>query len=109
MLNIIKKENNKNYVSILLNDNKYNITFWIDTALMDGFGNKPKKNTSKDDLFVEWDFNQYIFNLDNSEDLRIKSYQEDEKTFENINDFIDEKNSKIVNYFIKEGILYYED
>lgn len=90
------------WIAVQLKDIKKNHIFWIDCGLMDGYGNKCNFKTN--DLFIDWSFNQYIFNLDNETDLQSKEYQEDPDNLDNITDFIDEKNEYLVN-ILKEGMM----
>ena len=91
---ILKKEFRKNDFSLLMHDEELNFKFWIDCVLMDGFGNK--YNFEEEPEYIDWRFNQYIFDLTNSLDLRAKEYQENEENLENIQDFIDEIEKEIV-------------
>ena len=71
---IVKIQEHKEYISVYINDKQEDISFWLDCSLMDGFGNKEDFKT--EDLYIDWEFNQYIFNLDNSIDMKAKEYQE---------------------------------
>lgn len=96
ILNIEKfTESGECWISVKINDNIKNFTFWIDCALMDGFGNR--KNFKTEDLYIDWDFNQYIFNLENEKDLHAKKYQIDPENIDLLTDFIDENNAYLVN------------
>ena len=100
-LKIIEKHFEKNYFSILIHDMKEDIKIWIDCDLMDGYGNKD--NFKTEDLYINWEFNQYIFFLNDENDLKIKDYQENIDNIEKIDYFIDENNNNLINEFIKES------
>jgi hypothetical protein len=95
---ILKKEkHNGEYFSILLKDNKKDIKFWLDCSLIDGYGNRTNYKTK--DLYIDWEFNQYIFHLDYIEDVKAKEYQENGENIDNISYFIDSINYELVQYF----------
>ena len=91
---IVKIQAHKEYISVYINDKKEDISFWLDCSLMDGFGNKD--NFKTEDLYIDWEFNQYIFNLDNSIDMKAKEYQENGDNIDEIQYFLDEKNDELV-------------
>lgn len=91
---IVKIHEHKEYISVYINDKKEDISFWLDCSLMDGFGNKEDFKT--EDLYIDWEFNQYIFNLDNSIDIKAKEYQENGDNIDEIQYFLDEKNDELV-------------
>lgn len=90
------------YFSIKLYDKKENHIFWIDCGLIDGYGNRSDYKT--DDLFIDWEYNQYIFLLDNENDLKAKKYQDNVNNTYKISEFIDENTEKILN-IVKEGMM----
>lgn len=92
---ILKIQKEKEYFSILLHDEKEKHNFWIDCSLIDGYGNKKDYKTS--DLYIDWEFNQYIFWLENEKDIFSKQYQEKAENIENIQNFLDENNDFILN------------
>lgn len=96
---IIKKEKEKEYFSIKLHDKKENFTFWVDCSLIDGYGNR--ENYKTDDLYIDWEFNQYIFYLYDENDLKAKAYQENTDNIDEIQYFIDDNNDKLINYFLE--------
>lgn len=101
---IIKKEFRKDDFSLLIHDEETDFKFWIDCFLMDGFGNKYA--FEEEPNYIDWQFNQYIFDLTNSLDLKAKEYQEKEENLDKIQDFIDEIEERIVKEyknFKKEG------
>lgn len=91
---ILKIQEHKEYISVYINDKKEDISCWLDCSLMDGFGNKD--NFKTEDLYIDWEFNQYIFNLDNSIDIKAKEYQENGDNIDEIQYFLDEKNDELV-------------
>lgn len=94
---ILKIENFNDYISILIEDKKENVCFWIDCCKIDGYGNR--NNYKTDDLYIDWEFNQYIFILDNEKDLKLKEYQENYNNIDKIQNFIDEKNDYLLKQF----------
>ena len=89
-------ESGERWISVRIKDNRKKFIFWIDCSLIDGYGNRdPKFKT--DDLYIDWDFNQYIFNLENEKDLQAKQYQENPENIDNIQYLIDENNNYLVN------------
>lgn len=95
-MKILKKEIHKkeNYFSILIEDEKNNIKFWIDCSLIDGYG---KRDDNGD--FINWEFNQYIFFNGDEEDEKAKAYQEDGEKVEQLIYFIDEQEQDLVNWY----------
>ena len=91
---IVKIQEHKEYISVYINDKKEDISFWLDCSLMDGFGNKD--NFKTEDLYIDWEFNQYIFNTDNSIDMKAKEYQENGDNIDELQYFLDEKNEDLV-------------
>lgn len=94
-INGIEKFKKENYISVNIIDNKENIKYWIDCSLIDGYGNY--KDFKTDDLYVDWEFNQYIFHLDDERDIRQQEYQHNEDNIEELQYFIDEQNEYLVN------------
>ncbi len=92
---ILKNENYDGGTSLLLHDNKNNFNFWIDCWIIDGYGNKKDFKTT--DLYIDWEFNQYIFYLYDENDLKAKEYQENGENIDNIQYFIDDENDNILN------------
>jgi hypothetical protein len=91
---IVKIQEHKEYMSVYINDSKEDISFWVDCSLMDGYGNKD--NFKTEDLYIDWEFNQYIFNTDNSIDIKAKEYQENGDNIDELQYFLDEKNDELV-------------
>lgn len=91
---IVKIQEHQEYISVYINDKKEDISFWLDCSLMDGFGNK--YNFKTEDLYIDWEFNQYIFNTDNSIDIKAKEYQENGDNIDELQYFLDEKNEDLV-------------
>ncbi len=92
----LSKDNNCGYA--LIRDNEKNIEFWIEYNLIDGYGNHI--NFKTEDLYADWEFNQYIFHLDYEQDIKAKLYQDNVENIEYLQEFIDENNDKLVNYII---------
>lgn len=90
-----------NWVAVNIKDLKNNFTFWLDCDVMDGYGNKDNYKT--EDLYISWEFNQYIFHLDNIKDLEAKEWQENPDNTDDLQDFIDDKNDKLLKYF--DGVM----
>lgn len=67
------------YFSILLRDNLEHINFWLDCSIEEEEGEK----------YIDWEFNQYIFDIYNSIDIKAKEYQENSDNVEEIVYFID--------------------
>ena len=99
-MKILKIENFNDYISILIEDKKEKICFWIDCCKIDGYGNR--NNYKTDDLYIDWKFNQYIFILDNEKDIKLKEYQENYNNIDKIQNFIDEKNDYLLKQFKKK-------
>jgi hypothetical protein len=95
-MKILKKEIHKkeNYFSLLIEDEKNEIKFWIDCSLIDGYG----KHDDNGD-YIDWEFNQYIFSNYSDEDARQKAYQEDGEKVEQLIYFIEEQEQDLVNWY----------
>lgn len=94
---IIKVHKHKeNYCSAFIHDREKNISFWVDYSKIDGYGNKEDFKT--EDLYVDWEFNQYIFNLDNSIDIEQKEYQENAENLDYLDEFIDLNNDYLLSF-----------
>lgn len=87
----------RNDFSMLLQDG--DICFWVDCYFIDGYGNKT--TYTSDDVFIDWDFNQYIFYIENENDVMIMKYQENQDNRDKIQDFIDEQNDELIELFRK--------
>lgn len=98
---IINKNKEKEYFSIKLHDTTENLDFWIDCSIIDGYGNH--ENYKTEDLYIDWEFNQYIFDLYNENDLKAKAYQENGENIAEIQFFIDDKNDDLLRYFLESG------
>lgn len=82
------------WLCVQIKDYQEKISFWIDCSLMDGYGNRKEFKT--EDLYIDWDFNQYIFFTDDEEDCRQQDYQENGDNIDALQEFIDEKNEELV-------------
>lgn len=87
-----KTKDNDYYFSILLKDNLKNIKFWLDCSIT-------KENNEK---FIDWEFNQYIFDICNSLDIKAKEYQENSDNIENIVYFIDCEKDNILKQLLEK-------
>jgi hypothetical protein len=96
ILELAKDKNNIYCGYVLIKDNQENISFWLEYSLMDGYGNK--NNFKTDDLYADWEFNQYIFHLDNEEDVKAQNYQNNAENVEELGYFIDDENALLVSY-----------
>ena len=99
-ITIVKMHREKEYFSLQLKDEKEKITFWIDCSLCDGYGNR--ENYKTEELYIDWEFNQYIFAIGNSKDDEAKAYQENEENLERIQFLLDSYNDEIIKLY-KEG------
>lgn len=97
---IINKNKEKEYFSIKLHDIKENFDFWIDCSIIDGYGNRENYKTK--DLFIDWEFNKYIFDLNNSIDLKAKEWQENGDNIDDLQYFLDDINGDLLQYFLGE-------
>ena len=87
-----KTKDNDYYFSILLKDNLKNIKFRLDCSIT-------KENNEK---FIDWEFNQYIFDICNSLDIKAKEYQENSDNIENIVYFIDCEKDNILKQLLEK-------
>lgn len=95
---IINKNKEKEYFSIKLHDKKENFDFWIDCSIIDGYGNRENYKTS--DLYIDWEFNQYIFSLYDENDIKAKEWQENGDNIDDLQYFLDNINSDLLQYFL---------
>lgn len=79
-------KDNDYYFSILLKDNLEHINFWLDCSIEEEEGEK----------YIDWEFNQYIFRLYNSIDIKAKEYQENSDNVEQLCYFIDFEKDNIL-------------
>ena len=93
---IVKIHKNQGYSSAFIHDREKNISFWVDYSKMDGYGNKEDFKT--DDLYIDWEFNQYIFNTDNSIDMEQQEYQENAENIDYLDEFIDLNNDYLLSF-----------
>ena len=87
-----KTKDNDYYFSILLKDNLKNIKFWLDCSIEEEEGEK----------YIDWEFNQYIFDMNNSLDIKAKEYQEDSNNIESIAYFIDSEKDNILKQLLEK-------
>lgn len=74
-----KTDDTNYYFSILLKDNLKDTKFWLDCSIEEEEGKK----------YIDWEFNQNIFNMLNNLDIKAKEYQENSNNIEEIVYFID--------------------
>lgn len=98
---LLKKDYRKNGFSLQLKDVEEDHIFWIDCWLIDGYGNTKDYKTT--DLYIDWEFNQYIFNVYDEKDTNAQKYQENDNNINAIIDYIDEVNNDIISEFLKSG------
>ena len=55
-----------------------------------------------DTLYLEWEWNQYIFNLDYEEDVFAQKYQEEQENIEGVDCFICDIQDTLMSYFYEE-------
>lgn len=79
-------KDNDYYFNLLLKDNLEHINFWLDCSIEEEEGEK----------YIDWEFNQYIFSLYNSIDIKAKEYQENSDNVEDIIYFIDFEKDNIL-------------
>ena len=79
-------KDNDYYFNLLLKDNLEHINFWLDCSIEEEEGEK----------YINWEFNQYIFSLYNSIDIKAKEYQENSDNVEDIIYFIDFEKDNIL-------------
>jgi len=89
------QQNGEKWISVYINDKKQNISYWIDCSLIDGYGNR--RDFKTEDLYIDWDFNQYIFHLDNENDLKQQEYQQNVDNIDELQYFLDDENEYLVN------------
>ena len=98
---LLKKDYRKNGFSLQLKDVEKDHIFWIDCWLIDGYGNTKDYKTA--DLYIDWDFNQYIFTVYDEKDINAQKYQENANNINAIIDYIDEVNNDLISEFLKSG------
>ena len=101
-MKILKMEIEKDYFSILIEDQEENITFWIDCSLSDEYGKKDDNGN-----FIDWEFNQYIFYDYNEQDQKAKEYQENSEKVEQLIYFIEENEQELVKKYKEERLKHY--
>ena len=89
------KESGEKWINVFIEDRKEKISFTIDCSLIDGYGNK--KDFKTEDLYISWDFNQYIFHIDITEDVRQQEYQNNADNIDELQYFLDDENEYLVN------------
>lgn len=85
------------WLAVNIKDNKEKISFWLDCGIIDGYGNR--ENYKTEDLYIDWEFNQYIFDIYNTKDIKAKEYQENAENIDDLQFFIDDKNDVLLKHF----------
>lgn len=95
------------YISAQIKDKEKKHTFWVDLGLVDEMGkhidvSNVEENMFGDTLYLEWEWNQYIFHLDYEEDVFAQKYQEEQENIESVDCFICEQEGLLMSYFESE-------
>ena len=112
MFELLKVEEHKSanynnyYISAQIKDLENKHIFWVDIGLVDEMGKHIDVSNVEemfgDTLYLEWEWNQYIFNLDYEEDVFAQKYQEEQENIESVDCFICDIQERLVNYFYEE-------
>lgn len=83
----LEKHEKEKYFSLRIQDKKEKISFWIDCSI-----------TIEDECkYIDWEYNAYIFNNYDENDIRLKEYQDDwENNGDYLQSFIDDENDEIL-------------
>ena len=98
---------NNYYISAQIKDIENKHIFWVDIGLVDEMGkhidvSNAEEEMFGDTLYLEWEWNQYIFNLDYEEDVFAQKYQEEQENIEGVDCFIYDIQDTLMSYFEKE-------
>ena len=98
---------NNYYISAQIKDIENKHIFWVDIGLVDEMGkhidvSNIEEEMFGDTLYLEWEWNQYIFNLDYEEDMFAQKYQEEQENIESVDCFISDIQDTLMNYFYEE-------
>ena len=113
MFELLKVEEHKSanynnyYISAQIKDLENKHIFWVDIGLVDEMGkhidvSNIEKEMFGDTLYLEWEWNQYIFNLDYEEDVFAQKYQEEQENIEGVDCFICDIQDTLMSYFYEE-------
>ena len=98
---------NNYYISAQINDLENKYIFWVDIGLVDEMGkhidvSNIEEEMFGDTLYLEWEWNQYIFHLDYEEDVFAQKYQEEQENIEGVDCFISDIQDTLMSYFYEE-------
>ena len=112
MFELLKVEEHKSanynnyYISAQIKDLENKYIFWVDIGLVDEMGKHIDVSNVEemfgDTLYLEWEWNQYIFNLDYEEDVFAQKYQEEQENIEGVDCFISDIQDTLMSYFYEE-------
>ena len=113
MFELLKVEEHKSvnynnyYISAQIKDLENKHIFWVDIGLVDEMGkhidvSNAEEEMFGDTLYLEWEWNQYIFNLDYEEDVFAQKYQEEQENIEGVDCFIYDIQDTLMSYFYEE-------
>ena len=98
---------NNQYRSAQIKDLEKKYIFGVDIGLVDEMGkhidvSNAEEEMFGDTLYLDWELNQYIFNLDYEEDVFAQKYQEEQENIEGVDCFICGIQDTLMNYFYEE-------
>ena len=98
---------NNYYISAQIKDLENKHIFWVDIGLVDEMGkhidvSNIEEEMFGDTLYLEWEWNQYIFNLDYEEDVFAQKYQEEQENIDDVDCFICDIQDTLMSYFYEE-------
>ena len=98
---------NNYYISAQIKDIENKHIFWVDIGLVDEMGkhidvSNIEEEMFGDTLYLEWEWNQYIFNLDYEEDVFAQKYQEEQENIDGVDCFISDIQDTLMSYFYEE-------
>ena len=113
MFELLKVEEHKStnysnyYISAQIKDLENKHIFWVDIGLVDEMGkhidvSNAEEEMFGDTLYLEWEWNQYIFHLDYEEDMFAQKYQEEQENIEGVDCFIYDIQDTLMSYFYEE-------
>ncbi len=110
MFKLLKVEEHRSgnyYISAQIKDLEKKHIFWVDIGLIDEIGkhidvSNVKEEMFGDTLYLDWEWNQYIFHLEYDEDVFAQKYQEEQENIEGVDCFICDIQDILMSYFEKE-------
>ena len=113
MFELLKVEEHKStnystyYISAQIKDLENKHIFWVDIGLIDEMGkhidvSNVEEEMFGDILYLEWEWNQYIFHLDYEKDVFAQKYQEDQENIDDVDCFISDIQDTLMSYFYEE-------